>query len=95
MVKRRIAPITPRERLTKKARAAIGLYVSLKAEKTGLRYQGFMVDYVLEAERMKRATLYEILKGYGYKWKAPYWTIKDIDGRSVGGFCPKDRRPRL
>jgi len=85
-------PINPRERLTKKARAAIELYASLKSERTG-RYQHFMIDHVLAAERMKRADLYAWIESIGYRWRPPYWEIKSIDGRTIGGYCPKEKRP--
>lgn len=85
--------INPRERLTKKARAAIELYANIKSERTG-RLACFMIDHVLTAERMKRVDLYAWLESIGYRWKPPYWQIRDIDGRTVGGYCPKEQRPR-
>lgn len=67
----------PREPLTKKARAAILTYVSIKAEKRVLvMHNG--VKWTLEAERMRRADLYEWLESKGYKWlpKYGFWSQK-------------------
>jgi len=62
-----IAPMHPREKLTKKARAAISKYATHKAGDLPIHY--FMVDYVLEAERMPRERLYKFLEDKGYSWK--------------------------
>jgi hypothetical protein len=91
--KKPIITINPREPLTRKAREAIELYADLKAERTG-KYQHFMVEFILKAERMKRAQLYAILEEYGFRWKPPYWQIRDINGRLHGGYCPPELRPK-
>lgn len=57
----------PRERLTDKARAAISKYASLKCG--DLPIHAFMVDAVLEAERMPRERLYAWLEAKGYHWR--------------------------
>lgn len=66
-----VPPILPRERLTKKAFAAISRYASIRGG--DLRIQHFMVKYVLEAERMRRVDLYGWLEGRGYRWRGGYW----------------------
>jgi len=64
-----VPPMHPREQLTQKAKAAISKYTIHKAaSKRGLNIHWFMVDYVLEAERMPRQRLYDKLKGWGYVW---------------------------
>lgn len=63
-----VPPILPREPLTKKAKAAISEYATIKADKKGLHIHYFMVEWVLEAERMRRADLYAWLEQRGYKW---------------------------
>lgn len=62
-----VPPMLPRERLTRKARGAIHKYVAIKGERVG-HIQYFMIDLVLEAERMRRADLYAWLEGRGYRW---------------------------
>lgn len=61
-----VPKILPREPLTKKALAAISKYASLKAGDLPIHH--LMVKFVLQAERMRRADLYEWLEGKGYKW---------------------------
>ena len=58
----------PRERLTAKAMHGISTYATVKAG--DLPIHGLMVRYVLEAERMPRARLYEWLEGKGYRWNS-------------------------
>jgi hypothetical protein len=58
----------PREPLTQKARNAIGTYASIKGK--DMPYHHFMVTFVLQAERMKRSSLYSWLEKKGYTWKA-------------------------
>ena len=55
--------------LTKKARAAINVYVDLKCPDGlyALREDG--IGYVLEADRMPREKLYSYLKYRGYRWR--------------------------
>lgn len=53
---RAVPPILPREPLTRKARAAISKYATIKAGDLPIHH--LMVRYVLEAERMRRADLY-------------------------------------
>jgi hypothetical protein len=69
-------PMNPREPLTEKAESAISKYAIIKSE-TGkkLNYHYFMVKYVLAAERMRRADLYEWLENKGYRWlpKHGFW----------------------
>ena len=70
MSKRKRTPIAqmhPRERLTDKARAGISKYATHKAGDLPIHH--FMVDYVLEAERMPRKRLYSFLEENGYRWK--------------------------
>lgn len=76
MAKKKTVPdMLPRERLTKKARAGIRKYASIKGEKYD-HMSWFMVDLVLEAERMRRADLYQWLESKGYKWysKPSIWS---------------------
>jgi hypothetical protein len=69
--------------LTRKARAAIKLYVDLKSPEGlyFLREDG--IDCVLKADRMPREKLYEYLENKGYKWKTDkgygdgYWVKKE------------------
>jgi hypothetical protein len=75
--------INPREPLTKKARSAIYKYVFHKLAKCPRYSAAFLVEWTLEAERMKRAKLYVWLEEHGYKWKGsllgwdvPAWLIK-------------------
>jgi len=63
---RAVPAILPREPLTKKARAAISQYATIKAGDLPVHH--FMVRYVLEAERMRRAVLYAWLENRGYRW---------------------------
>lgn len=67
---RRVPPILPREPLTRKAKAAISKYATIKAGDLPLHH--FMVEYVLQAERMRRADLYAWLEAKGYKWLPRY-----------------------
>jgi hypothetical protein len=69
----------PREPLTKKARAAIDKYASIKAEK--LPYHHFMVGFVLEAERQPRERLYAYLEGRGYRWLAKHGFWEKRNGK--------------
>lgn len=69
--KAKVVPaILPREPLTKKARAAIFAYANHKADikLNGYKMNYFMVNWTLEAERMRRADLYAWLEKKGYKW---------------------------
>jgi hypothetical protein len=61
-----VPPILPREPLTKKAFAAVSQYATIKARDLPIHH--FMVRYVLDAERMRRADLYAWLEQRGYKW---------------------------
>ncbi len=63
-----VPPMHPRERLTKKAEAAISKYATLKCGDLPLHH--FMVAAVLEAERMPRERLYAWLEGKGYQWRS-------------------------
>lgn len=69
---RQIPPMLPREKLTRKARAAIHKFVDIKGEKVH-RIGYFMIDLVLEAERMRRADLYEWPEKQGCRWQSGYW----------------------
>jgi hypothetical protein len=72
--KRHTLKILPREPLTKKAKAAISQYAHIRAQGRGGSYSHFcMVDYVLRAERMRRADLYAFLEERGYRWKKGTW----------------------
>lgn len=75
-----VPPILPRERLTKKARAAIEAYANHQAETKldGYRMAHFMIDWILEAERMRRADLYARLTAWGYRWRPRlgFWNKK-------------------
>lgn len=62
-----VPEINPRQRLTKKARRAIDLYVSLHGDKYS--YMADLVTWTLRAERMRRDTLYQWLEDRGYRWK--------------------------
>jgi hypothetical protein len=74
--------IHPREQLTEKAKAAISQYAIHKSKKKqrGLNIHWFMVDYVLEAERMPRERLYRQLITWGYVWSpcTGFWYTKKI-----------------
>jgi len=74
MNKPAVPPMLPREPLTQKARAAIHKYASLKGERH-MYIQYFMIDLVLEAERMRRAELYAWLKHQGYRWNTQFGWI--------------------
>lgn len=69
-----VPAMLPRERLTAKARAAISKFASIKAG--DLPIHGLMVDYVLEAERMRRRDLYAWLEARSYRWRAQvgFWS---------------------
>jgi len=67
-----VPSILPRERLTKKAFAAISEYATIKAKKLGLPFHHFMVQYVLEAERMRRSDLYAWLTLRNYRWRPQF-----------------------
>ncbi len=66
-----VPKILPREPLTKKAFAAISAYANHKADTQmqGYKMAHFMVKWTLEAERMRRATLYAWLEERGFKWR--------------------------
>lgn len=68
--KRAVPAILPREPLTKKAKMAIWAYVNARGKGTLYAIQG--VAWTLEAERMRRATLYEWLEAKGYVWQPRY-----------------------
>ncbi|MDX2159934.1 MAG: hypothetical protein SF162_01285 [bacterium] len=73
-----VPSILPREPLTSKARAAIHKYAALKGEKK-MYLMYFMVDLVLEAERMRRSALYAWLEDHGYRWNSGIgWKKKDV-----------------
>ncbi len=78
--KRGVPQILPREPLTKKAKAAIWAYANHKAETRmqGCRMGYFMMEWVLEAERMARQRLYGLLHEWGYRWKprSGFWKKK-------------------
>lgn len=57
----------PREKLTRKARAAISQYAIIKSGDKPL-YHALMVNAVLEAERMPRERLYAWLEEREYYW---------------------------
>lgn len=63
-----VPPMHPRERLTRKARAAISKYAIVKSRGLPL-YHELMVAVVLQAERMPRARLYEWLEEHGFQWR--------------------------
>lgn len=63
--------ILPREPLTNKALHAIKAYAWHKCK--GLHIFDLLVKYTLEAERMKRADLYQWLEDHGYKWDSVSW----------------------
>lgn len=63
-----VPEINPRQKMTKKARRAIDLYVNVHAEKHG-RLQYLLIKWVLQAERMRREKLYLWCKSNGYRWK--------------------------
>ena len=67
---RAVPEMLPRERLTKKAFAAISQYATFKAKDLPIHH--FMVRYVLEAERMRRADLYAWFEARGYRWVPQY-----------------------
>lgn len=67
----RVPPILPREPLTRKAKEAISVYAIIKTGDLPIHY--FMVKYVLQAERMRRADLYVWLEAKGYKWMHGFW----------------------
>jgi hypothetical protein len=66
-----IAPILPREKLTHKARWAIQSYAVERCD--GLTIAYLLVDYTLQAERMRRSELYAWLEKRGYVWKQGLW----------------------
>lgn len=70
--------ISVREPLDHKAKAAIAEYAAIKAKATGLYAHVYMVEWVLQAERMPRAELYAWLAGQGYQWlpTAGFWTME-------------------
>jgi hypothetical protein len=68
--RRAVPAILPREPLTRKARAAISEYATIRAR--DLPIHGLMVRYVLDAERMRRADLYAWLEARGYRWLPKY-----------------------
>lgn len=72
-----VPKILPREPLTKKARAAIFEYSLLRGGDIRIHY--FMVNHVLQAERMRRKDLYAWLEAKGYKWlpRVGFWEKKD------------------
>lgn len=78
MNKSSVPEMLPRERLTRKAREAISKYTIVRCE--GRPYHYFMVDAVLEAERMRRADLYGWLEKRGYCWlpHAGIWKKKPV-----------------
>ena len=82
-------PMNPREPLTQKAKAAIQKYVVLKSEKT-MPLLGFLVEYTLEAERMKRADLYKWLEKKGYFWlsSASMWVNEKKANKTPPGGYP-------
>ena len=63
-----VPPMHPRERLTRKARAAISQYAIIKSRGLPL-YHELMVAAVLQAERMPRERLYAWLEERGYQWR--------------------------
>jgi len=65
--KRQPLQILPREPLTRKARAAISLYVRLRFKRHGYLVEN-AIDYTLKAERMRRADLYAWVSDKGYRW---------------------------
>ena len=77
--------ILPREPLTKKAHKGIEAYALAKCK--GLHVYTLLVKYTLEAERMRRADLYEWLEAHGYKWdsKSGYWieSVKATNEQSI------------
>lgn len=72
--------ILPREMLTQKAKAAISEYASIKAG--DLPIHGLMVEYVLEAERMRRVDLYAWLEVKGYRWLPKFGIWGKVKKRS-------------
>ncbi|GIK36600.1 MAG: hypothetical protein BroJett011_04330 [Chloroflexota bacterium] len=77
---RAVPPILPREPLTRKAFQAISEYAGIRASKNGLHIHHFMVEWVLEAERMRRADLYAWLEARGYKWqpRLGFWKAEEV-----------------
>lgn len=69
-----IAPMHPREKLTRKAYRAIYTYTEIKCR--DLLLFDFAVRYTLEAERMSRAKLYAFLEQRGYRWDGRLWLKK-------------------
>lgn len=72
--RRRVPKILPREPMTAKALAAITEYAFAKGKRHhNLGY--FLIKFVLEAERMRRADLYAWLERKGYRWlpKVQIW----------------------
>lgn len=67
--------ILPREKLTKKARAAIQTYALLKCRE--LRIASLLVENTLRAERMRREDLYAWLETHGYRWNGLYWIASE------------------
>lgn len=74
-----IPRISPREPLTKKARAAIGSYVMWRCK--GVATFGQVMDLTLRAERMPRERLYLMLLAAGFKWncRLGIWSKKGGD----------------
>lgn len=75
MKTRTVPAILPREPLTAKARGAIHKYAAVKGDKV-MNLQYYMINIVLEAERMRRADLYKWLEARGYKWSPRSGWIK-------------------
>ena len=82
-------PMNPREPLTQKAKAAIQKYVVLKSQKT-MPLIGFLIEYTLEAERMKRDDLYKWLEKKGYFWlsSAAMWANEKKANKTPPGGYP-------
>lgn len=86
MAKTKRPRMNPREPLTAKAKYAIHLYVSLRLKgRRGLAFRA--IDYVLKAERMRRADLYLYLSERGYRWDRGIWRQRKR------AFKPKVAKP--
>ena len=88
-----VPAIHPREKLTRKALAAISTYASAKCK---LPLHHLMVVAVLEAERMPRARLYDWLYGRGYQWYpgSGIWKQSEKSTGSAAAVSDTGRQPQ-
>lgn len=76
-----VPPMLPRERLTRKAFAAVYVYATIRAGDLLIAY--IVVKYTVQAERMRRVDLYAWLEARGYRWKSGHWE-KAENGKDAG-----------